>query len=395
MRAACSLRRAPARLAGVKIALVTDDALARPDGVQEYVRTIGRAMGERGHEVHVLCSGEAGEPPTGISRVLSLTSNVGVTFNGNSLRTPRPASRARLRAHLATERYDVIHVQTPHSPLFAAHVVREARRVQGDAVRIVATFLILPDSAVSGWGTRALGLALRRNLRLFDSFAALSGPAAVFAKWAFGIDSAVIPSPVDVDEIAAKAAAKPWPADAQGRLVIAFLGRLVERKGVLELVEAVAAMPADLRELVAVRIGGKGPLRGRIERLVKERTLGDVVSFEGFVSDEDKPGFMAAADLAVFPATGGESFGIVLAEAMAAGARAVLGGDNPGYSWTLDNPAAVIDPRDTAVFASRLAELVGDAHARAELHAQQAARVRDFDVSVVAERLLSMYGARG
>ncbi len=49
----------------MKIALVIDDALARPDGVQEYVRTIGRAMGERGHEVHVLCSGEAGEPPAG------------------------------------------------------------------------------------------------------------------------------------------------------------------------------------------------------------------------------------------------------------------------------------------------------------------------------------------
>ena len=106
------------------------------------VITIGRAMGERGHEVHVLCSGEAGSPPPGIAEVHSLTSNVGVTFNGNGLRTPRPASRSRLRAFLAQQRYDVIHVQTPHSPLFAARVVREARRVQGAAVRIVATFHI-------------------------------------------------------------------------------------------------------------------------------------------------------------------------------------------------------------------------------------------------------------
>jgi len=379
----------------VKIALVIDDALARPDGVQEYVRTIGRAMGERGHEVHVLCSGEAGEPPAGISGVRSLTSNVGVTFNGNGLRTPRPASRRRLRELLAAERYDVIHVQTPHSPFFAARVVREARRVQGDAVRIVGTFLILPDGAVSEWGTRALGLSLRRNLRHFDAFAALSGPAAAFAERAFGIDASVVPSPVDVDEIAAQAAAKPWPADAQGRVVIAFLGRLVERKGAVELVEAVAALPPDVRERVVVRIGGKGPLLGRLEELVATHGLADIVSLDGFVSQEDKPGFMAAADLAVFPATGGESFGIVLAEAMAAGAGAVLGGDNPGYDWTLDNPAAVIDPRDTAAFASRLATLVDDAAQRADLHAQQAARVRDFDVSVVVERVLSLYGARG
>ncbi len=375
----------------MKIALVIDDALARPDGVQEYVRTVGRTMGERGHEVHVLCSGEAGEPPAGISRVLSLTSNVGVTFNGNGLRTPRPASRRKLREVLAAERYDVLHVQTPHSPFFAARVVREARRVQGDAVHIVATFHILPDGAVSEWGTRALGLSLRRNLRLFDAFAAVSAPAADFAKRAFGIDADVIHIPVQVDEIAAQAMAKPWTADPGGRVVIAFLGRLVERKGAAELVEAVAILPPDVRDGVAVRIGGKGPLRHRIEQLVSERGLGEVVNLEGFVSDEDKPGFMAAADLAVFPATGGESFGIVLTEAMAAGAGAVLGGDNPGYSWTLDNPAAVIDPRDIGAFAARLATLVDDAGARADLHAQQAARVRDFDVSVVAERVLKLY----
>lgn len=379
----------------MKIALVIDDALARPDGVQEYVRTIGRAIGERGHEVHVLCSGEAGAPPLGIAAVHSLTSNVGVTFNGNGLRTPRPASRARLQAHLAAERYDVIHVQTPHSPLFAARVVRQARRAQGDAVRIVATFHILPDGAVSEWGTRALGLALRRNLRLFDAFAAVSAPAAGFARRAFGIEATVIPNAVRVDEITAQAAAQPWPADERGRLVIAFLGRLVERKGAVELVEAVAALPAEVRESLVLRIGGKGPLSERIEELVARHRLGDVVSLEGFVPDDAKPGFMAAADLAVFPATGGESFGIVLTEAMAAGAGAVLGGDNPGYAWTLDNSDAVIEPRDTEGFAARLATLIADSEERAAIHAQQAARVRDFDVSVVAERVLSLYGARG
>ncbi|NYI42384.1 glycosyltransferase family 4 protein [Demequina lutea] len=378
----------------MKIALVIDDALARPDGVQEYVRTIGRAMGERGHEVHVLCSGDAGEAPAGIARVVSLTDNVGVTFNGNGLRTPRPASRRRLREHLAAERYDVIHVQTPHSPFFAARVVRQARRMQGTAVRIVATFHILPDGAVSEWATRALGLTLRRNLRLFDAFAAVSAPAAAFAKRAFGIDAAVIPNAVRVDDIAAQASAKPWPADPAGRTIIAFLGRLVERKGAVELVEAFAMLPPRVRGKVALRIGGRGPLASRIEGLIAQHELEGSVTLEGFISDEDKPGFMAAADLAVFPAIGGESFGIVLTEAMAAGSGAVLGGDNPGYAWTLDNPDAVVNPRDTGAFAARLGALLTDSDARAVLHAQQTERVKDFDVAVVAERVAALY-ARG
>jgi len=375
----------------VKIALVIDDALARPDGVQEYVRTIGRAMGERGHEVHVLCSGEAGEPPAGIARVVSLTANVGVTFNGNGLRTPRPALRARLRAHLAAERYDVIHVQTPHSPFFAARVVREARRVQGAAVRIVATFHILPDGAVSEWGTRALGLTLRRNLRLFDAFAAVSAPAAAFARRAFGVTATVIPNAVRVDEMRAQALAKPWPADAAGRRVVAFLGRLVDRKGAVELVDAVAALDPAVRDGVVVRIGGRGPVLASLEAQVARRGLSDTVAFEGFIADADKPGFLAAADVAVFPATGGESFGIVLTEAMASGAGATLGGDNPGYAWTLDNPLAVVDPRDTAAFAARLTTLLTDADARAALHAHQAERVRAFDVASVAERVAALY----
>ena len=118
----------------MKIALVLDDSIDRPDGVQQYVLPLAGFLTRAGHEVHVLCStASAREDVT----VHSLARNVGVTFNGNGLRIPLPASRYRIRALLAREKYDVIHVQTPHSPLFAARVVEEARAMLADRVRIV------------------------------------------------------------------------------------------------------------------------------------------------------------------------------------------------------------------------------------------------------------------
>ena len=390
----------------MKIAMVLDDSIDRPDGVQQYVLTLGAFLERAGHEVHYVCS----EATRTDVMVHSLARNVGVTFNGNGLRIPLPTSRAMLRDFLERERYDVIHVQIPHSPLFAARVVDEARRVQARTVRIVGTFHILPDGAVSEYGTRVLGRVQRRNLARFDAFCAVSPPARDFAARAFGIDAEVIPCSIDTTLFAPAPSPKmvslspSAPPNRESdtifsegggrRLRVAFLGRLVERKGVLELVRALAALPGDVRDRLEVRIGGKGPLRGDLEVAIESSGLGGIVTLDGFVSEEDKPAFYAAADIAVFPATGGESFGIVLIEAMASGAGVVLGGANPGYLSVLgDRPEVSVDPRDTAAFAGALCRLIEDDALRAELHAEQSERVRRFDVATVGEQILALYDA--
>ncbi|MDN4480747.1 glycosyltransferase family 4 protein [Demequina muriae] len=369
----------------MKIAMVLDDSIDRPDGVQQYVLTLGAYFERQGHEVHYVCSDATRDDIT----VHSLARNVGVTFNGNGLRIPLPTSRAALREFLEAQRYDVIHVQIPHSPLFAARVVDEARRVQARTVRIVGTFHILPAGTVSAAATRLLGLLLRRNLLRFDAFCAVSAPAAEFARRSFGIEARVIPCSIDTS-LFADAQRTPRADD---RLVVAFLGRLVDRKGVLELIAALAALPEPMRARLDVHIGGKGPLRDRVAAAIEAAGLGDIVTLVGFVSEEDKPAFYAEADIAVFPATGGESFGIVLIEAMASGAGVVIGGDNPGYLSVLGDRSEVsVNPRDTAAFAASLARLIDDAALRATVHEEQAERVERFDVTVVGEQILSLYG---
>lgn len=372
----------------LKIAIVLDDSIDRPDGVQQYVLTLGAYLEREGHTVHYVCSESSRDDVT----VHSLARNMAVNFNGNGLRMPLPTSRKAIREFLDRERYDVIHVQTPHSPLFAARVVDEARRLQARTVRIVGTFLILPDSRVSSAATHLLGRVLRRNLRKFDAFVAISAPAAEFAQDAFGIDCELIPAAVDVGAFTT-AVHTPRPVRGPGdKLVVSFLGRLVERKGALELVQALAELPGQTVRGLDVRIGGKGPLMGDLEAAIEATGLDDVVRLEGFVSEADKPQFYADADLAVFPATGGESFGIVLIEAMASGAGVVMGGDNPGYRSVLGERAEVtVDARDAGAFAVALELLVIDVELRAAIHAEQAELLRAYDVNVTGAAMLELY----
>ena len=374
----------------MKVALVLDDSIDRPDGVQQWVRALGAYLERVGHEVHIICSVSESSDP----RVHAIAKNVSVRFNGNGLQTPLPASRKRVRELLIAEDFDVIHVQTPHSPVLAGRVVDEARKLRARSVRIVGTFLIMPTGRVAALATRALGIALRKNLRKFDAIHAVSPGSLEFAREAFHIEPLLIP--LAIDTAALKGAVKTTrpPRRAGDRLVLAFLGRLVERKGVLELIDALALLDGDTLDRLDVRIGGRGPLLEEAQDAVARHGLGEVVSFAGFVSEEDKPQFFADADIAVFPSTGGESFGIVLVEAMASGAGVVVAGANPGYLSVIGSrPEVSVDATDTAAFAALLTRLVGDAALRDELHGEQQESVKQFDLEVVGERIVrELYG---
>lgn len=367
----------------MKIGLVFDASLDKADGVAQYVLTVGDWLERQGHEVHYLV-GETTR--TDLSNLHSLSRNVSVRFNQNRILTPLPAKLEPIKQILSDTPFDILHVQMPYSPFMAARVVKAA----GPKTAVVGTFHIAPASRMVKAGTRTLGWWLRRNLKRFSGFISVSPPAQEFAHQTFGIESEVIPCTAPLGNFFG---AKPLAKYKKQRTVL-FLGRLVERKGCQHLLAAVAklqrdgAWPSDANVVVC----GDGPLKLSLTQLVHEAGLTDMVDFAGFISEADKPRYLASADVVVFPSTGGESFGIVLLEAMAASPGVVLAGNNPGYSSVMHHhPESLFDPRDTDKLAELLLNWLGNEPARQKAHDWQIAYAHDFTPDVVGKQILAVY----
>lgn len=377
----------------LRIGLVIDDSLDRPDGVQQHVLTLGAWLTSQGHEVHYLTSTTRRSDLEGVH---SLARNLRLRFNGNRLGIPLPAPASGIDALLRATPFDVLHVNMPYSPLLAGRVVSRAR----PGTVVVGTFHILPWTFLTNWGTRLLGLVQRRQLRRFARVVAVSRPAADFAAEALRVDPVVIGNPVDVSRFSrardAERAGRVGAPDQDAPVRIVFLGRLVERKGAAELVRAVVRMRELTARPVHVVLGGTGPLKESLEELVREGGLDGTVELIGYVTEEDKASLLAGADVVALPSTGGESFGISVVEALAASRGVVLAGDNPGYRTVMDGlEDQLVDATDVGAFAATLARFVDDADARAAASERQVAAAARFDVGVIGTAVLDVYRAAG
>lgn len=365
----------------LKIGLVCDDSLDRPDGVQQFVVTLGEWLRSRGHDVHYLTSTTH---RTDLQNLHVLAKNVEVKFNGNRLRPPLPASPRKIRELLRRESFDVLHIQMPYSPMLAGQIIQFAPLTTA----IVGTFHILPESQLVAKSSRALGLVIRPQLRKFSNFSSTSIPTRLFMKEVYRVDSTVIPNMTDVSKFSIH------PPKRNNYVKVVFLGRLVERKGAGYLLQTISHLESVglPQTKYHVHIGGKGVLKNKLEKYVLEHNLQNLVSFDGFITEDDKASYLASGDVAVFPSTGGESFGISLIEAMAATPGAVLAGDNPGYASVMgEHTKQLINPKDTETFAHILARYIDNSTDRAVARSWQKQAVLHYDVRTVGLQFEEFY----
>jgi phosphatidylinositol alpha-mannosyltransferase len=363
---------------------VLDDGLDKPDGVQQYILSVGEWMRKRGHDVHYLV-GQTKR--TDLTNVHSLSHNVGVRSNGgNRLTIPLPTSSRKLSRFLREQQFDVLHVQVPYSPMMGARLIKRA-----DAnTAIVGTFHIAPYSSLTTAGTKLLRIWTRSSLRRFDAMLSVSDAAREFARRTFRIETKVVPNTIDFGWFHA---AKPFKEYQDKRLTVLFLGRLVPRKGCQTLLAAVNEL-AHRKNIPNFRvvICGRGSEEQKLRHYVNKFGLEKLVEFKGFISEQDKPRYLASSDVSVFPSSGGESFGIVLLEAMASGKAAVLAGDNPGYRSVIGKKSdQLFDTQNIHQLASRLERLLADKAYRQETAKWGAEFAESFDVNIVGRKLERVY----
>lgn len=364
----------------MKIGFVLDDSLDRPDGVQQYVLTLGKWLESKGHKIYYLV-GETKR--TDIAGVHSLGRTLRVKFNGNVVGTPLPVRKAKIVKLLDSLKLDVLHVQLPYSPVLAGRIVREVN----ERVVVVGTLHIYPNSKFEHGLNWLLAVVNKNTLARFDKITAVSLVAARASHLPNFKSIDVIPNPVDTQNFQNATHSK-----HEYRKIV-FLGRLVPRKGCQQLLEAIVWLKNENKLLAGwkVEVGGTGPLLPKLKKYVAKNGLSNTVTFKGFVNETDKPSFLANADIAVYPSSGGESFGIVLIEAMAAKTM-VLAGNNPGYAGVMGiNSSELFNTKSGSELGILLAGFMSSASRRKAVVAKQAELVKAYDIEVVGEQIQMLY----
>jgi phosphatidyl-myo-inositol alpha-mannosyltransferase len=359
----------------MRIGIVCPYSWDVPGGVQFHIRDLAEHLIGLGHQVSVLAPADDDTPLP--PYVVSAGRAVPVPYNGSVARLNFGfLSAARVRRWLHEGTFDVIHIHEPASPSLGLLTCWAA---QGP---IVATF------HTSNPRSRAMIAAysiLQAALEKISARIAVSEYARRTLVEHLGGDAVVIPNGVDVDFFARAEPRPEWQGDTLG-----FIGRIDEpRKGLPVLMRALPRIFAE-RPDARLLIAGRGDTEEALAPLPAE--FRSRVEFLGMVSDEEKARLLRSVDLYVAPNTGGESFGIILVEAMSAGAP-VLASDLDAFAQVLDHGSAgeLFANEDAEALADAAVRLLGDPDRRTELREHGSKHVRQFDWSTVGADILSVY----
>lgn len=361
----------------MKIGLVCPYNLYKGGGVQECVLALQAGLAKRGHTALILTPDHYSHPEKHSPYVRL----IGKAANIKSFHTTAQVSISvdinEVDDLLSAENFDVLHFHEPWVPLIARQILARSQS------KHVATFHAkLPETAVSNTIKKAITPYTKSVLKNLDALTAVSSVAAEYVTQLTNKKVQIIPNGVDTQIFSVK--------HKRSEPNILFIGRLERRKGVKYLLNAFGLLQQKHPDAKLI-IAGDGPYRQRLEEESKYLGLKNV-DFLGFVTEKHKLDLLSRATVFCSPAIHGESFGIVLLEAMAANVP-IVAADNPGYQSVLIESGLIslVNVKDHPEFARRLEILMFDEKIRSHWQSWSKNYIKQFDYEKIIDQYENLY----
>jgi len=368
----------------MKIALVSPYDYAYPGGVNNHIASLEEHFTRMGHEVKIIAPSSKPKNAGQNENAIVIGKPVPIRASGSVVRAPISPMLMfsdRIKKMLELEKFDVVHIHEPMMPALAVSVLHHA-----EGMVIVGTFHATRSNS---FGYTIWKPLLRRWMNKLDGKIAVSKAAMEFISRYFPGDYEIIPNGIDLQHFTDKA--PPVEKYRDGKLNILFVGRLEKRKGFKYLLGAYERVKREFPQCRLIVVSPHSRLSKKYENIAARRNLKDVV-FAGYVSFDDLPGYYNTADIFCSPATGWESFGMVLMEAMATG-KPVVASDIPGYAGLISHgvEGLLVKPQDEKALASALMSLLRDKAMRERMGEKGKLKAKDYSWDVVARKVMEYY----
>jgi len=367
----------------MKIALVSPYDFAYPGGVCNHISCLEQQFIQMGHEVKIVAPASKAVSTFG-DRFIAVGKPRPIPVSGSIARiTLSPWLSSRIKAILDREHFDICHLHEPLMPMLCTTVLRLSN------VPNVGTFHASGGKPWYSFGTPIGKSILKKWVRKLDGKIAVSEPAMEYVSKYFPGDYTIIPNGVDSKHFSPDV--PPIEEFSDGKLNILFVGRLEKRKGLDYLLEAYKQIKPEFPNSRLIVVGPGKRLGKKYERRVMRDRLKDVVVI-GYAAYRDLPRYYQTADIVCCPATGRESFGIVLLEAMAVG-KPVVASNIQGYNSvvTHDAEGLLVPPKNAEKLAQALTSLMTDGALRQQMGNEGRLKAVQYDWENVAQRVMNYY----
>jgi len=284
---------------------------------------------------------------------------------------------------LEKEKFDIVHLHEPFMPMLCTAVLRFSNAAN------VGTFHAFDGRPGYSFGRPISTVMLKRRLHKLHGKIAVSKPAVEFAsKYIPGYYN-IIPNGVDLKHFSPDVS--PIDEFCDGKINILFVGRLEKRKGLSYLLKAYQRVKGEMPNLRLIVVGPGIRLRRKYEKQVRRGGLEDVI-FMGHVAYDELPRYYKTADIFCAPATGSESFGIILLEAMAVG-KPVIASNVGGYASIVTHgvDGLLVPPKDDKELAQALVSLAIDEPLRQRMGDMGRRKAQDYSWEQIAKQILNYY----